>query len=214
MLSGRWQADAANRLTFLVEKADGTEDRLTFQGGWEIGRRHELLYRYRRRVSEHRLGREHTLALDGWWDIAAATRLAYRLSGSDQSRLEFQAALQSSSLLAREGRLAYQVGIRLSTGRIERRRVALFGTWKLHRDLSVSFEVPYAGGRVHALRFEGEAAVGPRNRLTVALRTVEQEPLGLAVTFTRDVVKDTSLFLRLRRDAEERSAIGGVHVRF
>ena len=40
-LSGRWAADSRNRLTFLVEKANGTEDRLTLQGGWELGPHHE-----------------------------------------------------------------------------------------------------------------------------------------------------------------------------
>jgi len=34
------------------------------------------------------------------------------------------------------------------------------------------------------------------------------------VTFTRKLVPDASLFLRLQQDAEERSAIGGIQVRF
>ena len=62
-LFGRWSADARNRLVFSVEKAEGSEDRLTFQGGWEVGKHHELLYRYRQRSTSRRaddeIGRAH-----------------------------------------------------------------------------------------------------------------------------------------------------------
>ena len=64
------------------------------------------------------------------------------------------------------------------------------------------------------IRFEGAYALSPRDRLTVALQNSQREPLGLTVTFTKDVVRDTSLFLRLRKDAKEQSIVGGVQVRF
>jgi hypothetical protein len=213
ILSGRWETDAHNRLTFLAAKADGAEDRLTLQGGWEVGKRHELLYRYRQR-SAGRVREEHTVGFEGHWDITRADRLVYRLLGSDDSAFEFRASLQSPSLLARDGRLIYQVGIGIAQGRTDTRRISLFGTWKLNRDLSISFEIPYAHGRVQAIRFEGAVHLGPKNRIAVALRTSERRPLGVSVTFTRELVKDASLFLRLRKDAEERSLLGGVHVRF
>ena len=213
-LSGRWRADARNRLTFLVEKMDGSEDRLTLGGGWEVGPHHELVYRYRRRATPGRGREEHRLAFEGAWDITRGDRLVYRLAGSQDSAFEFLASLQSPSLLAREGRIAYQVGIGVSGDRVQRRRVALFGTWKLNHDLSVSFEIPYAGGRIEAIRFEGTYAVGPRNRITAALRSSRRERLGLTVVFTRELVPDANLFLRLKQDADERSAIAGVHVRF
>ena len=213
-LSGRWQTDAKNRLNFLVAKADGSEDRLTFQGGWEVGKHHELIYRYRQRAQSGRIASEQTLMFDGSWDITKTDRLVYRIAGSDRSVFEFKASLQSPSLLARDERIVYQVGIGLSGGRVQRQRVTLFGAWKLNRDLSVSFEIPYAGGRVERIRFEGAYAFSPRDRLAVALQNSEREPLGLTVTFTKNMVRDASLFLRLRKDAEEQSIVGGVQVRF
>jgi len=213
-LTGRWQADRTNRLTFLVEKADGSEDRLTFDGAWSVGARHELLYRYRLRTGPRLAGPPHTLRFSGVWDIRRADRLVYQVEGSPDSAFEFRASLQRPSLNAREGRLVYQVGIGLSRGRTQTQRVALFGTWKLNRDFSISFEVPYAGGRVHAIRFEGTYALTSRNRIAVALQGRREEPLGLTVTFTRDLAPDAGLFLRLHRDDRERSAIGGVQVRF
>ncbi len=212
-LSGRWKADERNRLTFLVQKADGSEERLTLGGGWEVGPHHELQYRYRR-PAERRGREEHVLVFAGAWELAAADRLIYRLEGSTDSAFEFQASLQRPSLNAREGRLVYQVGIDLSRGRTREQRVALFGTWKLHRDLSVSFEVPYAGGRIRSLRFEGTVAFTSRDRVAVALWKPRGEPLGMTVTFTRDLVPDASLFVRARRDERERSLVGGIQVRF
>ncbi len=213
-LSGRWQADARNRLTFLARKAQGREDRLTLQGGWDVGPRHELLYRYRQRSTLRRRREEQTIGFAGAWDITSAGRLVYRLSGSTDSAFEFSAGLQSPSVVAREGRIVYDVGIGLSGGVVGRRRVTLVGAWKLHRDLSVSFEVPYADGRVQAIRFEGTYAFGSRNRIALSLQTSRREPLGLTVTFTRELFPDAELFLRLRQDAQERSALGGVTVRF
>jgi len=213
-LSGRWRTDAQNRLNFLVEKADGSEDRLTLQGGWEVGPRHELLYRYQSRDGARRDRDAHALIFEGSWDITRSDRLVYRLAGSSDSAFEFRAGLQSPSLLARDGRIAYQVGIGLSGGRVRQQRVTLFGAWKLNRDLSVSFEIPYADGRVQAIRFEGEARLSARDRIAVALSNSARNKLGLTVTFTRELVPDAGLFLRLRRDAEERSTMAGVRVRF
>lgn len=213
-LTGRWQADAQNRLTFLVEKADGTDDRLTFQGGWGVGGHHELFYRSRQPTQDRRASEERTLIFEGQWDITRADRLVYRLEGSPDSAFEFRASLQSPSLLASDGRIVYQVGVGLSGGRSTQQRVSLFGTWKLHRDLSVSFEMPYADGRIGAIRFEGSYALGPRDQISVALRNSRREGLGLAVVFSRRLLRDTRLFLRLGKDAQEQSIIGGVQVPF
>ena len=212
-LSGRWQADRTNRLTFLVEKADGSADRLTLQGSWDVSPRHELVYRYARPTQKGRVGTS-TLVFDGSWDITDSDRLAYRLTGASDSAFEFRGSLQSRSLTARQGRIAYQVGIGLSRGRAQRRRVTLFGAWKLHRDLSVSFEIPYAEGRVQAVRFEAAYSLGERNQLSAQLLNSRRQPLGLTVTFTRRFSRDAQVFLRLRHEAQERSVLGGVRVRF
>jgi hypothetical protein len=213
-LSGRWSANADNRLVFLAEKSDGSEDRLTLQGGWELGDRHELLYRYRQRETASRVGTERTLAFSGAWDVTGSDRLVYRIEGSTDSAFEFRGSLRSPSLAAGDGRLIYDVGIGLAGSRGRRTRVVLSGAWKLHRDLSVSFEMPVAGGRAQAIRFEGAAALSGRDRIGVALSTRHGEPLGLTVTFTRELVPDAGLFLRLRRDEGERSVVGGIRVRF
>ncbi len=213
-LSGRWAADEKNRLTFLVDKSDGAEDRLTLQGGWEVGKRHELLYRYRQRMRASGAAAQRTLIFAGGWEITATDRLVYRIAGSDDSAFEFTASLKSPSLLAREGRIIYEVGIGVAKTRLERRQVLLFGTWKLHKDLSISFELPSSNGRVHAFRFQGTARLNARNQVAVSLYNHRHEPLGLTVLVTHDLVRDAGLFLRLKQSAEDHSLIGGLRLRF
>lgn len=209
-LRGRWQADRQNRLTFLVERASGVEDRLTFQGGWTVGTHHELLYRYRQRTATS----THTLRFAGVWDLNRANRLVYRVDGSTDSAFDFRVSLQRPSLNAREGRLVYQVGIGLAGGRTVRQRVVLFGTWKVHRELSVSFEIPYAQGRREAIHFNATYAFARRNEIAVELLDHHDRPLGISVTFSRQFLNDTQLFLRLRKAGEEAEVLGGVQVRF
>jgi hypothetical protein len=213
-LRGRWQADARNRLTFLVEKATGAPDRLTFQGGWTVGERHTLLYRYERRALPRQAAVTHTLRFEGAWDVLRAGRLVYRVEGSDDSAFDFRASLQTPSLSARDGRLVYQVGIGVSRSHTRTQRITLFGAWKLNRDLSVAFEIPYADGRAQAITFSGTVAVSRRDALTVELATRRGERLDLALTFSRTLVPDARLFLRLRQEAQERAVLGGVQVRF
>jgi len=138
----------------------------------------------------------------------------YRLDAEGRSAFAFQAALQSKSLNAREGRIAYQAGIRLSGGRTVIRSVVLFGAWKLNRDVSVAFEVPYADGRRRAITFKGVVTFRDRNTIAVALSDRRGESLALSVTFSRKFLDDAELFVRLQRSAEDTQLLGGVRVRF
>ena len=210
-LSGRWAADERNRLSFIVKKANGVEDKLTLQGTWEIGPHHEL--RYQTVAGKHRR-QESFLIFDGAWQFNGSRKLIYKLSGSSQSVFAFQASLSGSLVMADKGELSYDVGLGLFSGKTHRKRITLFGSWKLNRDFSVSFEVPYADGRIEAMRFEGIVSPSPKDRIAVALSAASSRKLGLTVVFTRDFFRNAQLFLRLKRDAEESSIIGGVQVRF
>ncbi|MBI4353771.1 MAG: hypothetical protein HY595_00900 [Candidatus Omnitrophica bacterium] len=213
-LSGRWQADARNRLSFLVSKADGSEDRLVFNGAWTVNRNNQLLYRYQESGRGRRQPAIHTLRFTGMWDLLPQSKLVYRLDLDNRSVFEFQAALQSSTLNAREGKIAYQVGIRLSGGRAMTQRITFFGIWKVRRDLSVAFEIPYTDGRRHALKFTGAYTWLTRNAVSVQLANLRGEPLGVAVTFHRTFLDDAQLFLRLQRLGKETQVLGGATLRF
>ena len=211
-LSGRWQADRQNRLSFLVRRGQGAEDRLTLQGAWELGRDHALLYRYRQQAAGAP-AREQVLRFDGAWDLPSPARLFYRLEGSDRSGFAFSARLRQAGWRRGRGTLEAEVRI-LGRGERARRRIVLAGAWSIRPDLSIAFEVPYAGGRAQAMTFEGAYAVTPRNRIAIGLQTRRREPLGLTLTVSRALAPHAQAFLELRRDGVERAAIGGVQVKF
>ncbi len=214
-LSGHWQADRMNRLAFLVSRADGVQDRLTFQGAWELGEKHALTYRHRIASGAKKgVFSEQLLRFQGFWDVPAVGRLVYRVDGSPNSAFEFRAAVQTPSLRASEGRLAWQVGIGLSRQRMTAARVVLFGAWKLRDDRSLSFEVPYGDGRVQGIRFEGTYAWGGRNAVTVELADGSRRPFGVSLTLTRELSSSASVFLNVRAGGAEKSAIAGVRVQF
>lgn len=213
-LFGRWAADASNRLNFLVENADGSQDRLTLQGGWDVGARHGLLYRYRQQSGGRQRSAVREVVFDGSWDITSSDRLVYRLAGASDSTFEFKASLQSPALQARDGRIVYQVGIGLSGGRTRTKRIALFGRWKLHKDASVSFEIPYPEGRRAAITFKATYAFNKQDELTCELLNRRRQRLGLSVTFSRRWLEDARWFVRARKEGQDAEALAGVQVRF
>ncbi len=106
------------------------------------------------------------------------------------------------------------MGVRIERRRTSMQRVVLFGVWKVHRDLSITFEVPYAGGRRSSLRFTATYALTERDQIAVHLNDRRGRPLGLAMTLTRRWLDDAELFLRLQRAGAENEALAGVRVRF
>jgi len=210
-LGGRWQADDRNRLTFVVSKEQGGEDRLTFDGAWNVGPHHELVYRYRTRDLRRGLKREQTLILRGVWELTSRHSLSYRVGTAPDSVLQFRAGLRTPSVRAQAGRLAYEVGIGLSRRRTRVRRVVtLFGTWKLDRRLGLSFEIDYGRGRRQAIWFEASVAATDRHRITLAVRSRRGESLGIELELSRRWLRDAELFARLtRRDGASGVEIGG-----
>ena len=206
-LRGRWQADARNRLTFVVERGRGRSEILTFTGGWQIGPQHELRYRVEQ-------GGTRTLTFAGYWDVDAKRRLTYVLDAGADSTFRFRGAFQTASILAKSGELRYQLGVEATRGR-RSQTIALFGTWKVSRDLRVTFEIPYADGRTRAITFEAAYALGAGRTVTATLTSRAGDPLGIEVVFTQAFLKgDGEAFVRLRRSLEETAVEGGVRFRW
>lgn len=213
-LEGVWRADDQNRLTFQVKKQD-PEAPLTFQGAWEIGKHHELLYRYHKKDPVTGEKKEEFLSFRGVWEIHDKDHLIYTLDLDGKSRFDFRASLQNPSLLAKEGEVRYQVGIRLSGRRTVVREVALFGKWKLSRDLSLSFEIEYEEGRRHAVFFNTTYRLNKKDELIFSLKDQKGKGLGVEVAFTRSFFEgEGKAFLRLYKDAVESRVEGGVRVPF
>ena len=214
-LGGVWRADDQNRLTFLVKKGRKEEEPLTFEGAWELGEHHEILYRYQKKDLATGVKTEELLSFRGVWDIDEKDQLTYRLDLSGKSRFDFQATVQSPSLLERKGEIRYQVGIRFSGQKTLLREVVLFGKWKVSKDLSLSFEIEYEEGRRHALFFKTAYRVGEKDEIIFALKDRRGVGLGIEVTFTRSFFEgEGKAFLRFYQDAVESRIEGGLRLSF
>jgi len=215
-LKGFWRADARNRLVFHVRGGKNKTSPLTFDGIWEVGKHHEILYRYRKRHLATQTEKEEKLILRGAWEVQQKNRITYLLDYARDSRFDFRATFQSASLQPRKDAIRFQVGIRLSgQKRKHLQKVVFFGKWKFKKKTSLSFEMEYEGGKVRTLSFGAQYAVTPQNQLIVSLKNQRGERLGIAITMTRSFLKrGGKAFLRGSRDSVESRIEGGFQVPF
>lgn len=213
-LKGRWEADSSNRLNFLIERQSGREDRLTFSGGWEVGEKNEILYRYDQLDLKTKRRRVSTLTFRGYWDLDRDRQLTYVLDRDSDSAFRFRGAFQTVSVLAKEGTLRYQMGVELK-GKERLQTIALFGKWKLSRNLGLEFEVPYQDGLKRAIAFGATYSTDSGGFILAKLTAQKGKPVGLEVLLTQEFLRGQGeAFVRLRKSLEETAVEGGVRVRW
>jgi len=213
-LKGRWQADARNRLSFLVEREQGKTDTLTLEGGWEVGPGNEIQYRFERTQLKRSARSLHRLRFEGTWEVGEDRRLAYVLEAGSNSAFRFRGAFQTDSIRRKEGALRYQVGAE-AEGREGLQTITLFGKWKLSRDLSLEFEVPYSGGLRRTIKFGAVYAWDSRTSVSARLAAPGGGPLGMELSLHREFLQGRGeTFVRLRRSLEETAAEAGARVRW
>ncbi|MFH1857760.1 MAG: hypothetical protein ABH845_02505 [Candidatus Omnitrophota bacterium] len=212
-LKGIWRANDRNQLVFCVEK--GTRGELTLEGAWELGKRHQILYRYQKENPDTGAKTEELLSFRGVWEIREKDYLTYRLDLSGNSRFDFRACLQSPSLVGKKGEIRYQLGIQLGGKDRVVRELVLFGKWKFSREASLSFEVEYEEGKRHAIQFKHVFRVNEQDEIVFALKNRKASPLGIEVSFTRSFFEGQGkAMLRFYRDALESRLEVGVRVPF
>ena len=218
-LKGVWAADSNNRITFRVAKADGRYDVLTFQGIWNVGPNNELSYKMVTTELKTKTKHEKTLVFRGHWDLYR-TRMVYSLEGTDTSFFSFKAAVQTKSLMAKQGEIRYQLGAGVSSGKgkggaISRTvTITIYGTWKLSRDLKVSFEIKGPAAEKREIIFGIDKIFAENRKITVSLKDKKGEKLGMDITFTKVFAKDAEFFISVGNNASESRILGGLRLRF
>jgi hypothetical protein len=197
-LSGSWQADAFNRLTFLVKK-DVSPDTLTFESAWQLNKNQQLIYKYEKINLKTRTKTAKTLIFEGFWEISGSHRLTYLFSRSSESRFDFRVQIGTPNQYPQNGVLKYKVGIGLKKTLVSR-IIYLYGAWKFSRNLSLIFEMDYGEGRIHALEFGAVVHLNPYNKIAFILTDRRGEPIGFNLTFTHTFLKkiDAQAYLKLK----------------
>ena len=213
-LRGRWKMDDQNRLAFLVEREQGPQEVLTLEGGWEVGPTNEILYRFERTDLKRGSRSLHEIRFEGYWELGKERGLSYVLDADTGSAFHFRGAFQTASLRQKSGALRYQIGLE-AEGKKRLQTITLFGKWKLSRDLSLEFEVPYSGGFRRSISFGAAYSWDRRTTVSARLSAPGGGPLGVELTLSREFLGGQGeAFVRLRRSLEETAAEAGVRVRW
>lgn len=185
-LAGKWQADKFNRIGFLVSKEDGDDDVLVFDGIWDVGKNHEIVYRYKKIQLKRKTKESRDIVFKGFWRITERNRLAYLLDTSGESGFLFKAQLEGPSVVGKRDEIKYKIGIGLTQyKRPVERVIKFFGALKFN--LTENDEI----------EFELTDSAGKR--------------LGASVTLNRRLLGGKA-FLRLKRHAEESRVEAGVKI--
>jgi hypothetical protein len=215
-LSGFWQADEYNRLSFLVKKK-ASPDTLTLEGAWQINPNQQIIYTYEKTGLKRKAKISCALTFAGFWQISSYNRLAYIISKSTNSKFDFKVQLETPNVYPKKGVIKYRIGVGLKEIIPENLKViSLYGVWKFSRMVGLIFEMEYAEGEFHSLEFGAEVNLTKNNQVSFKLINKDGEDLGIEVIFTHRFLSklDAEFFLKLRRAKEENAVEAGVRIPF
>jgi len=159
-LSGSWQADSGNRLTFRIAKGLEFSGILTFYGAWDINKDNLLVYRYEKRTGLNKTGNLHEVIFKGRWDITQTLGLTYTIDRKSNSSFNFRSGLASF----KKDRIEYEIGVGYSNKLRPRiKTVIIYGRWAIRPGSALSLEVEAADGRLYSLNFNAQASLTDRD---------------------------------------------------
>lgn len=206
-LSGSWQADEQNRLTFRVDKERGCTDPLTFEGIWQINENYQIIYRYQREGLVRKSKKIYTLIFKGFWDIQDKARLSYIIDKNTDSRFDFKTSLG----IFKDDYIKYELGIGLRRKKLPvKRTIAFFGSWKLKKNTGLVFEVEQGKRKIQAIVFGAQVKLTDKGAVLFTLRNSLNNGIGRELELSQDIFKgEGSRFLRLLQSKQESAILAG-----
>jgi len=205
---GAWQADKFNNIAFRIEKENSKQDELLFQGAWELNGNNRLIYTYTKRGLKRGDKREQSFALKGCWDISKKNRVIYVINKRIGSELEFRVSFAEP--LSRG--LKYAIGI---GARPAKKKMTLFGSWKINKGLGIVFEMPCEGGRVRTIVFGADLKLGRGAEIRARLRDDLGRDLGMSVKLSKKLFGNNGeAYIEALKSAREVSVVAGAGFRW
>lgn len=215
-LSGIWQADEFNRLTFEAKKK-GEPDILALSGAWQINKNQQIIYEYEKTGLKKKDRALSTLTFRGFWELNSHNRVTYILSRELNSYFDFRAQLESPDIYPKQGVIKYRIGIGLKGQKPHNSKVvSIFGAWKFSRIAGLNFEVDYGSGKVQRIEFGADVDLAKEDNIAFYLTNKISEPLGIKVIFTRRFLEklDAQLYLKLKKLRDESGIEAGIRIPF
>ena len=211
-LKGAWQADKHNRLTFRIQREQGSHDILTFRGAWEINKQHQIIYKYEKAQLIRKRKKIHTLIFQGYWNIKEKGRVSYVLDQQSNSVFVFKTSIG----IFKDKYIKYEVGIGVSRKPKPIKRVLiLFGKWKIKKDVGLIFEVEYTNKKIHAITFGAEAKLTAKDSISFKLKNEKNKNISAQLQLSHKILKGDGLsFLRFLKSEEESTVMIGAGLRW
>jgi len=215
-LSGVWQADVYNRLSFSVERKT-FPDVITLKNAWQINENQKIIYTYEKINLKTRVRSSEVLTFEGFWQIDSAKRITYILQRSLNSFFSFRVQLETPNVYPKKGAIKYRIGIGLSKNKLYQDKIiSLYGTWKFNRKLGLVFEIDYGGANFEAIEFGADIDFSKKDKVIFSLVSRERQPLGISVSFSHRFLEkfDAETFLHLKSLKDESAIEAGVKIPF
>jgi len=207
-LSGIWQADKYNRLKFLAQRKTDTFKEITLSGSWEVNEKNELIYTYTQASLKRKEKSLHTLAFKGFWDITQKKRLLYVLNEELGSGFDFNVSIAEP---LKRG-MRYEIGIGAKPAK---KKITLFGSWKINNKLGLVFEMPAENGKVNSVAVGATFRLNKNKQLEVTLKDSLQKDLGIKLKLSQNLLKDQGeAFIQALKNGEEISLSAGLGFRW
>ncbi len=207
-LSGKWQVDTYNRLSFLIAKENDLYDTLTLVGAWEVNKQNQIIYTYTKAGLKRKEKITHSITFKGYWDITEKNRVSYVLNNELDSGFNFQVSLGKP---AKRG-LEYELGIGLKP---EKKKLLLFGSWRIFERLGLLFEMPYEEGKIRSIIFGAECRIANGTNLELRLRNNLHKELGINLKLSKSILNGCGdAFLQALKEGQKVTVRAGLGFRW
>ena len=207
-LTGKWQVDRYNRLSFMIKKEHDLHDELTLCGSWEVNAQNQLIYTYTKTILKRKTKLLRQITLKGFWDINEKYRISYVLDKEINSCLDFKASLAKPT---KRG-LLYEIGI---GAKPVKRKFRLLGSWKVNPKIGLLFEMPYEAGKIRSIIFEANCTLGNGYYLDLRLKNVKHRDLGINLKLSKSLFKNQGqAFFAALKQGKEVSFTAGLGFRW
>lgn len=214
-LTGTWQTDEVNRLTFEVAKKDAP-DTLTFKAAWQVNKNQQIEYIYEKTSLRTKTKVKQALVFEGFWKIDSEHKISYALSHSLDSQFDFRVYLENPNIYPQQNAIKYRLGLGVKQPRrTNYKLITLYGQWKFNRNFSLIFSMDYGAAKVQELEFGAEASF-QRNKLILSLKNTDGKPLGVTLTYTYKILNrlEPQAFIRLKSYQKQLDVETGFSVPF
>lgn len=208
-LTGSWQADSGNRLTFRITKGLASTGILTFYGVWDINKDNILVYRYEKRTGLNKTSDLHEVVFKGRWDITQTFGLTYTIDRKSNSSFNFRSGLASF----KKDRIEYEIGVGSSRKlRPSIKTVIIYGRWVIRPGSALSFEVETAGVHLYSLSFNAQASLTDRDTVIFQFKASPyMRDKAISLELSRKVLGGQGeAFIKYLKDRESHSVFVGM----